>query len=93
MPIKEVGNGGVGGKLGRIGAEQMQALQDLDGQTRAKAWFAIVAEAGGIELLQIPGVFYGSGEAATWTSRLIRMILVVFFRHGNPPQRSPRPDS
>jgi len=86
MAIKEVGHGGVGGKFGRIGGEQMQPLQDLNGQACAEAWFTIVTEVGGVMLLQVPGVFYGSGEAANLTSRLIRMIFGVFFRHGNPPQ-------
>src|SRR5260221_6184421 len=86
MPLKEVGNGGVGGKFGGIGGEQMQAVQDLNGKTGAEAWSAMVfGEVGGVVLLQVPGVFYGSGKATNFSGRLSRMALVGFFRHSKAP--------
>jgi hypothetical protein len=78
MPVKEPGNGGVGGKLRGVRCEQVQALQDLNGQTGAEAWLVIVAEGSGIVLPQVPGVFHGSGKAANLTSGLIGMVLAVF---------------
>jgi hypothetical protein len=78
MPVKELGNGGIGGKLWGIGSEQVQALQDLNGQTCAEASFAVVAEVSGIVPPQVPGIFHGPGKAANLTSRLIRTVLVVF---------------
>jgi hypothetical protein len=64
MPLEEVGNSGKTSKFRRIRGEQMQALQNLNGETGAKAWSAMVfGKSRWVVLLQIPGVLNGAGEA------------------------------
>jgi hypothetical protein len=41
----------------------------------------VFGEVSGVVLLQVPGVFHGSGEATHWTGRLSWMALVKFFKH------------
>ena len=86
MPLQEVGYGRVGSKFGRIGGKQMQAVQDLNGKPGAEAGSAMIfGEGGRVVLLQLPRVFYRSGETTNLTGRLSRMALGVFFEHSKAP--------